>query len=59
MLTDSSTGEKFDLSFNTVKGVPTVDKTETFLAETPFGDSLKENEYIYAFDYHPGRNNVW
>ncbi len=59
VLTASATGEKFDLSFQAVKGVPTEDKTEEYLAEIPWGDRLEEGYYVCAFDYHPSVDSGW
>lgn len=58
VLTQSSNGEKFDLSFSAVKGIPTEDRTEEFMA-SPWAEELEEGMYIFAFDYHPTTDWAW
>ena len=58
-ITDHSIGEVFDLSFSAVKGKPTEDKTEEFLARIPWNVNLEEGTYTFAFDYHPDIRYYW
>lgn len=58
ILTQSSSGEAFDLSFSAVKGIPTEDRTDEFLA-SPWAEQLEEGTYIYAFDYHITTDWAW
>ena len=59
ILTQSSNGEKFDLSFSAVKGIPTEDKTEEMRSKLWWVDVPEEGQYYYAYDYHPNTDQVW
>ncbi len=59
ILTESQTGEEFDLSFSAVKGIPAEDKTEDFLSAVRWAERPEEGRYVYAFDYHPSTNIYW
>ena len=59
ILTQSSNGEKYDLSFSAVKGMPTEDKTEELRSKLWWVDALGEGQYVYAYDYHPSVDYAW
>jgi len=49
-------GDSFDLSFTTINGIPTENKTEAFLND---GGNLyfdAEEAYVYAYEV---KNNTW
>lgn len=59
ILTDGNDRGSYDLSFNAVRGIPTVDKTEEFIAKVWWANRPEAGEYIYAYDYHPSVDAAW